>query len=125
MDETSSVLLCLLYSCKQLPVRNQDIPAESEVYQFSEFNEVYISQFEYQIGLLLRNNNRIVLQPQKVVVEPSGSYVIRTSEGWAVYCAESGCKQAKSFFCNSLTIQYLTLHGNHGFYEQFQGRTIC
>ena len=60
MDEISSINLSTFYSCRQLPASNQDITAQSDIGQLSEFSEVYILQVKYQIGLLIGNDNRIV-----------------------------------------------------------------
>ena len=103
MDEISSVPLSSLYSCRQLPVSPQDIPTQADVDQFSEFKEVYIPQVKGKVGLLIGNDNRMVLQPQEVVKEPSGSYALRPVVGWAVNCPSiqsrgSELRKLRSFF---------------------------
>ena len=104
MDEVAPTQLSPLYSCKQLPVNRQDIPTQADVGQFSEFKDVYIPQVKCQVGLLIGKDNRMVLQPQEIVKEPSGSYAIRTVVGWVANCPGrpgSGCKHLSSFFVKS------------------------
>jgi len=101
LDEISLTALNPLYSCKQLPVSDKDTPTQADVDQYSEFKEVYIPKVESIVGLLIGNDNRLVLQPQEVVKEPSGSYAVRTVVGWAVNCPGSGSKEVRNFFLKS------------------------
>ena len=101
MNEVAPIQLSLLYSCKQLPVKRQDIPTQADVYQFFEFKDVCIPQVKYKFGLLIGNDNRMVFQPQEVGEEPSVSYAIRTVVGWSVNCLGrpgSEHKHLSSFF---------------------------
>ena len=81
-----------------------DIPTQADVHHFFEFKNVYIPQIKCKAGLLIGNDNRMVLQPQEIVKKPSGSYAIRTVVGWAVNCPGrpgSEHKHLSSFFVKS------------------------
>ena len=85
-------------------MNRQDIPTQTDVDQFFKFKDIYIPQVKCKVGLLIGNDNRMVLQPQEVVEEPSGSHAIRTVVGWAVNCpgrTGSEYKHLSSFFVKS------------------------
>ena len=61
MDEIALIQLSSLYFCKQLSVNLQDIPTQADVDQFFEFENIYIPQVKCKVGLLLGDDNRMVL----------------------------------------------------------------
>ena len=66
VDEIAPIQLSFLYSCKQLPVNSQDIPTQVDVDQLFEFKNVYIPQVKCRVGLLIGNNNRMILQNRRL-----------------------------------------------------------
>ena len=101
MDEICCIPLSSLYSCKKLPVNHKDIPTQAHADQYAEFEDVYIPEVKCKVGLLIGNNNRMVMQPQEVIREPFGSYAIRTPVGWTLNCAGGRSDHVTSLFVRS------------------------
>ena len=101
MDEICCIPLSSLYSCKKLPVNHKDIPTQAHADQYAEFEDVYIPEVKCKVGLLIGNNNRMVMQPQEVIREPFGSYAIRTPVGWTLNCAGGRSDHVTSPFVRS------------------------
>ena len=64
------------------------LPLKEDIKEYDEFRYIYIyiESVNTDVGLLIGNDNRHILQPLEVVNSEAGHYAIKTHVGWVINC---------------------------------------
>ena len=102
--ESNHIKLQPLLSIDRIPADKMDIPNQNDISQFAEFQDIFIPLADAEVGLLIRNVNRQILQPHEVVNSTTGHYAYRTAVGWVINCSEyNSTKVSRSFLINQFS----------------------
>ena len=61
-------------------------PTQEDIKEYEEFRDIYIENVNIDVGLLIGNDNRHILQPLEVVNSEVSHYAIKTHVGWVINC---------------------------------------
>ena len=109
ISESNFLDLKPLLSVQSLPVSSADIPNQQDLNQFAEFEDIFIPTVACDVGLLIGNDNRHILQPHEVKNLQAGHYAFRTAVGWVVNCQKRegfNSRFNKSFLINSAQVTH-------------------
>ena len=109
ISESNFLDLKPLLSVQSLPVSSADIPNQQDLNQFAEFEDIFIPTVACDVGLLIGNDNRHILQPHEVKNSQAGHYAFRTAVGWVVNCQKRegfSSRFNKSFLINSAQVTH-------------------
>ena len=92
-------------SINNSPISSEDIPMQKDISAFREFDNLVISEVDHDVGLLIGNDNRHILQPIDTITSTKGYYAIKAPIGWIFNCPGQGssndaCRN-KCFFVKS------------------------
>ena len=84
--ESGCLSLHPLLSLPSIPASSNDDPTQENIKEYDEFRDIYIESVNTDVGLLIGNDNRHILQPLEIVNSEAGHYAIKTHVGWVINC---------------------------------------
>ena len=79
--ESGCLSLHPLLSLPSITASPNDAPTQEDIKEYDEFRDIYIKSVNTDVGLLIGNDNRHILQPLKVVNSEAGHYANKTRVG--------------------------------------------
>nr|XP_039272687.1 uncharacterized protein LOC120346953 [Styela clava] len=101
-EESKYVRLNPLFSNDQIGVDQTDIPTQSDLDQFKEFNGIVLPKVECDVELLIGKDNLGLHKPLEVIYGPNNYFASKTIAGWMVNCpAKNGNTKNSTYFTKS------------------------
>ena len=89
-EKSDFVHLQPMLSINNLLVSSEDIPTQKDISAFREFDNLVIPEVDHDVGLLIGNDNCLILQPIDTITSIKGHYAIKTPIGWIFSCPDLG-----------------------------------
>ena len=86
MYESGCLSLHPLLSLPSIPASPNDALTQEDIKEYDEFRDICIETVNTDVGLLIGNDNRHILQPVEVINSEEGHYAIKTHVSWVISC---------------------------------------
>ena len=75
-----------LLSLTSIPASPNNAPTQEDIKGYDEFKDICIESVSTDVGLLIENDNRHILQTLEVINSEAGHYAIKTHVDWVINC---------------------------------------